>query len=638
MPMLLLLVLLMMAMSCGSARKMQRIREQSLSASLDLSKGEQEEERRTIRMGTRDTLTVKDEDGNDLIIMKAVRDEETGEMVAADEIDAAIISARFRNVAERLGQIDIRFDIRVPASMQDSEWQLRLYPHLYIQADSLELPGVILTGADYREEQLRGYQQYERYLRSIITDSTRFVDWRNLNIWIERNIPDREKFGPEEQEALLHYTRKLLKRYHQYKWNQREKVFSQYVRAPFLEGVRLDTVLREENGDFLYEYTQTLRTRPRLKKVEVVLSGAIFREDQQLYTMPRTAPVSFYISSLSDLYEDTERYVTRVVERRATSHTACRLAFRSGKADIDLSLEDNLLQMNRIRNQFLEVEESGLFNTDSVVVRAWASPEGGQESNRRLSERRAAAVADHFRRFLRHYQDSAERAGFAVTVAESGAETLAERPSKRVDIPFLWRGEGENWALLSGLIQADTLLSARQKSAFENLTMLPVGERKSALRKAHDYPYIRKALYPRLRMVSFDFFLSRKGMVKDTIHTTEPDTVYRRGLQCLRERDYPAALALLRPYRDFNTALACLAMDHNASALQILQGLERTPQVNYLMALLYARRRDDNAAVQCFLDAFREDRSLLFRGNLDPEIHVLIERYGLNQDTFTDII
>ena len=123
----------------------------------------------------------------------------------------------------------------------------------------------------------------------------------------------------------------------------------QYVRAPFLEGIRLDTVIRQADGDFLYEYTQTIRTRPKLKKVEVVLTGDIFQEDQRLYTMPQTEPVSFYVSSLSDLSDGTERYVTRVVERRATSHTACRLAFRSGKADIDLRLEDNSIQMAHLR-------------------------------------------------------------------------------------------------------------------------------------------------------------------------------------------------------------------------------------------------------------------------------------------------
>ncbi|MBQ3814297.1 MAG: hypothetical protein II841_12170 [Bacteroidales bacterium] len=121
-------------------------------------------------------------------------------------------------------------------------------------------------------------------------------------------------------------------------------------------------------------------------------------------------------------------------------------------------------------------------------------------------------------------------------------------------------------------------------------------------------------------------------MVKDTVHTTEPDTVYRRGLELLRERDYTAALEILRPYRDLNTALACLALELNASALNILREQPRTPQVNYLMALLHARRQEDALAVQCFMDACREERSLFFRGNLDPEIHVLVERYGLDRD------
>ena len=626
---LLLTAALLLALSCASTRKMQRIRQQRLSAFLDLSHGEQEEERRSIRMGTRDTLTVKDEEGNDLIIMKAVRDDETGEMIAADVIDAAVITARFRNIAERLGQIDIRFDIRVPASLRDSKWQLRLYPHLYMLSDSLELPGFIVTGDDYRKEQLRGYQQYERYLRSIITDSTRFVDWRNLNIWIERNLAGKPQFGPDEQQALLHYTRKLLKRYHRRKWEHREEVFAQYVRAPFLEDIRLDTVLHYSSGDLVYEYVQTIPTRPKLKKVDVVLSGAIFEEDRQIYTMPRTPPVSFYVSSLSDLYDGAERYVTRVIERRATSHTACRLAFRPGKADIDLSLEDNRLQMGRIREQFLEVEQSGRFETDSVVVRAWASPEGQVESNRRLSRRRAEAVAEHFQRFIRHYRDSADRDAFAVRVAEDGAETLTEAPPPRADIHFRWRGEGENWPLLGALVRDDTLLTPKQKAAYETLSRLPVADRKQALRTSAYYRHVREKLYPSLRVVSFDIFLSRKGMVKDTVHTTEPDTLYRRAVQYLRERDYPAALELLRPYKDFNTALAYLALDYNASALDILKGLERTPQVNYLLALLYARRGDETAAVQYFLDACRQDRALLFRGNLDPEIHILIERYQL---------
>ena len=80
-----------------------------------------------------------------------------------------------------------------------------------------------------------------------------------------------------------------------------------------------------------------------------------------------------------------------------------------------------------------------------------------------------------------------------------------------------------------------------------------------------------------------------------------------------------------------------MSLDYNASAMAILQDLPRTPQVNYMLALLYARNEDDQNAVQCYMDACRGDRSYVFRGNLDPEIYVLIQRYGLNKQDDDDL-
>ena len=628
------LILILLASACGSSLKLREVRRQEMQASLGLSQGELEEERRVIRTGTRDTITYRDPEGREVILMKAVLDEETGEMVANEVIDAAVITARFRNIAERLGSVDIRFDIHVPAAMQDSRWQLRLCPRIYVQTDTLYLQEVVVTGADYRKDQLRGYRLYERYLRSIITDSARFVDWRNLRIWMERNLQGKESFGPDEKAALLHYTRKMLKRYHEKKWKERDKVFSQYVHSPIVtEGVRLDTVLEHSNEDLQYEYVQTLRTRPRLKKVEVVLSGAIYEDDVKLYTMPDTPPLAFYISSLSDLSSPVERFVTKVVERRATGHTACELAFRTGRWELEPDLADNRTEMARIREQILELERSETFLTDSIVIEAFASPEGSIQANALLSKRRAASVASHFSKLVAQYRDSAARsAGFRISVREDGSEAIGPAPETPPALRFLSRSRGENWALLEQLVQADTCLTENQKTAFRAVMALPPEKREKALQAQPCYVHLRQNLYPRLRRVTFDFYLSRRGMVKDTVHTTEPDTVYRRGVELLRNRDYTAALAVLRPYRDLNTALACLALDLNESALVILKEQPRTPQVNYLLALLHARRQEDALAVQCFMDACREERSLFFRGNLDPEIHVLIERYGLDRD------
>ena len=176
--------------ACGPMRKIEAVRQKELAATLALSRNEIQEERKVIAVSHRDTITVKDDTGKEMLIMKAVKDESSGEMVAHDVIDAAVITARFRNVAERHGRVDLRFEIIVPASMQDSRWQLRFRPQMYILGDSLQLESVYITGEDYRKRQLRGYEQYEHFLASIITDSTRFIDLRNLEIFLERNLPE----------------------------------------------------------------------------------------------------------------------------------------------------------------------------------------------------------------------------------------------------------------------------------------------------------------------------------------------------------------------------------------------------------------------------------------------------------------
>ena len=190
----LLLAVLASAFGCGAPTKIETVQKRQLSARLALSRSEMAEERHVIRSGSRDTIRVRDYEGREVILMKAVKDEETGEMVANEVIDAAVITARFRNVAERHGRIDLRFEVIVPQEMLDSRWQLRFYPDMFVLEDSIRLEPVIITGNDYRKAQLRGYELYERYLRSIITDSTAFVDWRNLEIWISRNLPELYKF------------------------------------------------------------------------------------------------------------------------------------------------------------------------------------------------------------------------------------------------------------------------------------------------------------------------------------------------------------------------------------------------------------------------------------------------------------
>ena len=643
------LTLFLLLAACAGPGKLQNVQDRQLSARLALSRSELAEERKIIHSGDHDTIKVVDAEGrNELILMKAIKDESTGEMVASEVIDAAVITARFRNVAERHGRVDLRFEVIVPEEMMDSKWQLVFNPDMFILEDSIRLEPVLITGADFRKAQLRGYELYDKYLRSIITDSTKFVDWRNLNIWIARNLPELYKyrtdssyvaeeafhsaFGPTERDAIRHYTLMNLKRRHEKKWSLREERFNELVKAPIrTEGIRLDTVLRDIEGNFVYQYTQTIHTRPRLRKVDIVLSGDIYEQDRHLYTMPRSEALTFYISSLSAFVDGRERYLTRVLERRAAVSTACYVDFAQGKADIDLTLGHNAEETGRIRGNILELLRNESYDLDSIVIAASASPEGSVQANGALSERRAAAVAAYFSAFIRHYRDSVRRyGGFSLTVDERGKERVSHQQIP--DIPFHSRSNGENWPFLSLLVDEDSVLSVANKRSYMQLLEIDdVDEREAHLQRETYYRHLREQLYPRLRTVRFDFFLHRKGMVKDTVHTTELDTVYMKGIQYLKDHEYAKALGCLRDYRDYNTAIAYVSLDYNASAMAILQELERTPPVNYMLALLYARNEDDQKAVQCYLDACREDRSYVFRGNLDPEIHILIQRYGLNK-------
>ena len=187
--------------------------------------------------------------------------------------------------------------------------------------------------------------------------------------------------------------------------------------------------------------------------------------------------------------------------------------------------------------------------------------------------------------------------------------------------------------MLDALVERDETLSEAQKEEYRRIRgTADADRREKALSGTSMYRHLRENLYPRLRTVRFDFHLHRKGMVKDTVHTTELDTLYMSGVQAIRDRDYKRALEILRPYQDYNTAVACCLLDYNASAMAILAPLERTPQVDYLLAILFSRRGEDEKAVQHYLDACRKEPSYRHRGNLDPEISALIKTYDLNKE------
>lgn len=646
-------VALAVVSSCATRRKLMNLVNASDStATVQLALAKEADylpEMKNDLSASRDTLTVKDDDGREFLLMKAVKDEETGEMVATEVIEAAKVTARFRNVAERHGKVDLAFQIMVPPSMMDTKWQLRFYPDMFVMGDSLRLEPVIITGRDYRKAQLRGYELYDKFLAKIVKDTTVFIDIEQLEIFLQRNIPqlyafksdssyvDESRFntvyGVSQRQAVEHYTNKVARRINERRKSKREAMYAKYVKVPIVtEGIRLDSVVVNTDGDFVYYYVQTINTRPKLRKVDVKLSGEIFESDKRIYTIPVTEPLTFYISSISAFVDNTEKYLTKVIERRATANTECRIDFEAGKSEIKMDYADNAYEINMISKTIASLLENKDFDLDSIIVRATASPEGTFTLNSSLAQKRSEAVSAYFSKYIEEYKDSLrQEAGFSMSF--NGEEQKIVAAEKPVDIRFTPRCIPENWDDLDALVDKDVVMNPDQKSDYFNVRSESNPDvREARMKNQAYYRYMKETLYPKLRTVKFNCYLHRKGMIKDTVHTTVLDSTYMRGVQELRDMNYAEALALLSPYDDFNTAVAYVGMDRNVNAMRILSKLEKTAQVNYLMAILYSRSGDFNNAVQHYVTSCRQNPSYRFRGNLDPEISVLIKQYGLNSE------
>lgn len=258
-------LLLFVLAACSPYSRMRKIASGEISMGLSVSDEEPlpDEEDQDFQVDSiRGTLS------EGPVIMNAIRDSETGEMVATDVISASKVTARFRNVAERAGYVSISFDVSVPAGMSDSRWQIKISPGMRIQQDTVGLDPIFITGAAYRAAQLRGYERYQAFLSSIITDPADMVRLGQLEVFLKRHFPEtyamktdssfvseplaENLFGVTQRQALEHYRKHLKIRMNDRRRARVDKMYRKYVKDPIVkEGVRLDTVLVGDGGDFI---------------------------------------------------------------------------------------------------------------------------------------------------------------------------------------------------------------------------------------------------------------------------------------------------------------------------------------------------------------------------------------------------
>ena len=530
---------------CSVARRLQR---QQMTASLSqLTRAERQERQQDYR-----PQVVKLQRDSNTFFLAPVDTLADGERVMALQIEQVTVVAKMRSIPERNGRVVLDFIVTLPKQLLGKSRSVVITPILHKPDESVALEDLVIRGGRFSLLQERDYWQYETYV---------------------------ERFRPDTV--------------------GREAAFNRFVKFPYPEDVRLDSLV-EGRSTVTYYYSQEVKTDETSKKMLVTLQGQVLAVDDSAYRLPPSDTLSYIVSSMLSFVDTIPRYRIKVVDKFVTVEDRNYIQFFVGDTRVVDTLGDNRRQLDKITGLMRQIVEQQEFWVDTITLTAASSPEGAYAFNDRLSQGRAAA--------LKRY--------------------LVRRYGRSIDTMLTVRWVAEDWQELTNRIRTDREVVSRDAILELIVAEKNPDRREQAIRQRFpkEYAYIRSVIYPQLRAVNFRYSLRRKGMVKDTIHTTELDTAYARGVQLLQKRKYAKALYILNDYNDRNTVVAHLSLDHNERAMELLATMPKDAVTEYLRAIACSRLGRKAEGREHFLEACRLDGRMEYRGNLDPEIAELLKQ------------
>lgn len=530
---------------CSVAGRLQR---QQMTASLSqLTRAERQERQQDYR-----PQVVKLQRDSNTFFLAPVDTLADGERVMALQIEQVTVVAKMRSIPERNGRVVLDFIVTLPKQLLCKSRSVVITPILHKPDESVALEDLVIRGGRFSLLQERDYWQYETYV---------------------------ERFRPDTV--------------------GREAAFNRFVKFPYPEDVRLDSLV-EGRSTVTYYYSQEVKTDETSKKMLVTLQGQVLAVDDSAYRLPPSDTLSYIVSSMLSFVDTIPRYRIKVVDKFVTVEDRNYIQFFVGDTRVVDTLGDNRRQLDKITGLMRQIVEQQEFWVDTITLTAASSPEGAYAFNDRLSQGRAAA--------LKRY--------------------LVRRYGRSIDTMLTVRWVAEDWQELTNRIRTDREVVSRDAILELIVAEKNPDRREQAIRQRFpkEYAYIRSVIYPQLRAVNFRYSLRRKGMVKDTIHTTELDTAYARGVQLLQKRKYAKALYILNDYNDRNTVVAHLSLDHNERAMELLATMPKDAVTEYLRAIACSRLGRKAEGREHFLEACRLDGRMEYRGNLDPEIAELLKQ------------
>ena len=530
---------------CSVAGRLQR--QQATARLAQLTRAERQERQQDSR-----PQVVKLQRDSNTFFLALVDTLADGERVMALQIEQVTVVAKMRSIPERNGRVILDFIVTLPRQLLGKSRSVVITPILHKPDESVALEDLVIRGGRFSLLQERDYWQYETYV---------------------------ERFRPDTV--------------------GREAAFNRFVKFPYPEDVRLDSLV-EGRSTVTYYYSQEVKTDETSKKMLVTLQGQVLAVDDSAYCLPPSDTLSYVVSSMISFVDTVPRYRIKVIDKFVTVEDRNYIQFFVGDTRVVDTLGDNRRQLDKITGLMRQIVEQQEFWVDTITLTAASSPEGAYAFNDRLSQGRAAA--------LKRY--------------------LVRRYGKSIDTMLIVRWAAEDWTELTNRIRTDREIGNRDAILELIAEEKNPDRREQAIRQqfSKEYAYIRSVIYPQLRAVNFRYNLRRKGMVKDTIHTTELDTTYTRGVELLQKRKYAKALYILNDYNDRNTVVAHLSLDHNERAMELLATMPKDAVTEYLRAIACSRLGRKAEGREHFLEACRLDGRMEYRGNLDPEIAELLKQ------------
>ena len=529
---------------CSVAGRLQR--QQATAGLAQLTRAERQERQQDPR-----PQVVKLQRDSNTFYLAPVDTLADGERVMALQIEQVTVVAKMRSIPERNGRVVLDFIVTLPRQLLGKSRSVVITPILHKPDESVALEDLVIRGGRFSLLQERDYWQYETYV---------------------------ERFRPDTV--------------------GREAAFNRFVKFPYPEDVRLDSLV-EGRSTVTYYYSQAVKTDETSKKMLITLQGQVMAVDDSAYRLPPSDTLSYVVSSMLSFVDTLPRYCIKVIDKFVTVEDRNYIQFFVGDTRVVDTLGDNRRQLDKITGLMRQIVEQKEFYVDTITLTAASSPEGAYAFNDRLSQGRAAA--------LKRY--------------------LVRRYGKSIDTMLTVRWVAEDWPELTARIRTDREIVNREAILELIAEEKNPDRREQAIRQRFpkEYAYIRSVIYPQLRAVNFRYNLRRKGMVKDTIHTTELDTTYTRGVELLQKRKYAKALYVLNDYNDRNTVVAHLSLDHNERAMELLAAMPKDAVTEYLRAIACSRLGRKAEGREHFLEACRLDGRMEYRGNLDPEIAELLK-------------